>query len=58
MQMNSLVDIIVERVIRGVGQENTKSRTEGEEDLCRCIHPHFSFINRIKVWAQIVHDAH
>lgn len=53
----SLVDVIVEFVVGGIGEEHTKARPQGEKHLCGRIHPHFRFVNCIEIGAKIVHDA-
>lgn len=53
-----LVNIVVEFIIRRVGEQDSETRSQREEDLSRCIHPHLSFINSIEIRTEIVHDAH
>lgn len=53
-----LVDIVVEFIIRGVGEQDSETRSQGEEDLSRCVHPHLCLINSIEIRTEIVHYAH
>jgi hypothetical protein len=47
----------VELVVRGEGEQDTKTRSEREEDLRGCVHPHFGFGDGVEVGSQVVLDA-
>jgi len=34
------VDVVVELVVAGECEQNSEARSEGEEDLSSCVHPH------------------
>lgn len=40
VEYNLLVNIVVVFIVRSISQQNTKSRSEREENLSSCVYPH------------------